>query len=151
MTTEQTALEKLRTWLATYPGYTEVEALQVDYTDNVPGAAGLFPGGLVEVARRRDILGSVTVENQYNFGLYVTFAKAPGDGTGAARNAEWLIALQHWVQEQSIKRLAPTFGDLPRQERVTAQNGILYDATDEGAAVYLVQLSVNFYRKYEVV
>ena len=51
---------------------------------------------------------------------------------------------QEWVQEQSALGLAPVFGDVPRQEKLTAQNGVLYDAEDEGLATYMVQLSVQF-------
>ena len=73
-----TALEKLRGWVAAYPGYDILGAFQVDYTDRVPNNGGVFPSGLVEVERRQDIMGSVTVTNQYNFGLYYVFEKAPG-------------------------------------------------------------------------
>ena len=44
-----TALEKLRGWVAAYPGYDILGAFQVDYTDRVPNNGGVFPSGLVEV------------------------------------------------------------------------------------------------------
>ena len=56
-----TALEKIREWLRSYPGFDILSAFQVDYTSEVPGCGGLFPAGLVELSRRRDILGNVTV------------------------------------------------------------------------------------------
>lgn len=145
-----TALEKIRTWLATYEGYDILGHFQVDYTDQVPANGGVFPSGLQEIGRRTDIFGNVTVENQYNFGLYYVFEKAPGDDAGATINADWIMDFQEWAQEQSIKGAAPVFGNVPQDEKILAQNGVLYEATDEGLATYMVQLSVRFKKKIEV-
>lgn len=142
------ALEKLKNWIATYPGYDILGSFQVDYTDQVPSNGGIFPSGLVEISRTEDIIGNVTVQNQYNFGLYYVFPKDPGDDAGAQINAAWIMDFQLWVQEQSVRRLAPTFGDDPRAERIQAQNGVLYDADEEGTATYMVQLSVKFTKYY---
>lgn len=141
-------LEKLRNWIATYPGYDILNTFQVDYTDNVPSNGGIFPSGLVEIAQKRDIFGDVTVRNQYNFGLYYVFHKDPGDDTGAKINADWIMDFQLWVQEQSVRGLTPAFGDEPRTERIQAQNGVLYAADEEGTATYMVQLSVEFTKYY---
>lgn len=145
-----TALEKLRRWLSVYPGYDILGQFSVDYTDQIPANGGVFPSGLVEISRKKDILGNVTIQNQYNFGLYYVFPKAPGDDTGAAENADWIMDFQMWVQEQSALGLAPVFGDEPWVEQIQAQNGVLYDADDEGTATYMVQLSVYFTKHYEV-
>lgn len=145
-----TALEKVKKWLATYKGYDILSQFQVDYTNMVPANGAIFPSGLVEVQRRRDVFGNVTVTNQYNFGLYYVFEKAPGDDAGAAVNADWIMGFQEWAQEQSITRQAPVFGDVPGDERITAQNGVLYEADEEGTATYMVQLSIQFTKKFEV-
>lgn len=144
-------LERIRNWIATFPDHKKLDGFQVDYTDAVPNNGGIFPSGLVEISRAENILGDVAVKNQYNFGLYYVFTKAPGDDAGAAVNADWVMAFQKWVQEQSILRLAPTFGDEPETERIQAQNGVLYAAEEEGTATYMVQLSVNFTKIYEVI
>ena len=145
-----TALETLKTWLSTYGGYDILNGFHVDYTDSVPSNGGVFPSGLVEVERRSDILGNVTVTNQYNFGLYYVFTKSAGDDDGATVNADWLMDFQQWAQEQSVTGAAPAFGDEPRTEKIIAQNGMLYEAGDEGTAMYMIQLSVQFKKKYEV-
>lgn len=145
-----TALEKMREWLKTYPGYDILHDFQVDYTDQIPANGGIFPNGLVEVERKWSILGNTFVTNQYNFGLYYVFAKAPGDDVGATVNADWVMDFQEWVQEQSALGLAPAFGDEPSMEQISAQNGVMYDAENEGAATYMVQLSVTFIKKFEV-
>ena len=144
------ALEKLRSWLATYEGYDILGDFKIDYTGHVPNVGSLAPSGLVEISRTSDIFGNITVENQYNFGLYYVLEKAPGDDTGATVNADWIMDFQEWVQEQSVTGAAPVFGDVPRDERIMAQNGVLYEATDEGLATYMVQLSVRFKKIFEV-
>ena len=145
-----TPLDKIRTWLETFEAFDILSSFKVDFTDQVPANGGIFPSGLVEVDRRQDIFGQVTVTNQYNFGLYYVFEKAPGDDTGAAINADWVMDFQEWVQAQSIIGAAPLFGDDPTREKVMAQNGVLYEATEEGTATYMVQLSVQFIKKFEV-
>lgn len=145
-----TALEKIREWLATYPGFDILDKFHVDYTDQIPANGGIFPSGLVEVDRRQYIYGGGYTINQYNFGIYYNFEKAPKDDAGATINADWIMDFQEWVQWQSALGLAPVFGDVPDTERIMAQNGVLYDATDEGLATYMVQLSVRFTKTFEV-
>ena len=145
-----TALEKVRAWLSTFPDFDILSAFQVDYTDQVPSNGGIYPSGLVEVERRTDIMGNITVTNQYNFGLYYVFEKAAGDDIGATLNADWLMSFQEWAQEQSVTGIAPVFGDVPGAEKIIAQNGVLYETDEGGTATYMVQLSVQFKKKYEV-
>ena len=143
-----TALEKITAFVRSYPGADILQKFRIDYTDQIPANAGVFPSGLVEIDRKTDICGGATVTNQYNFCLYYVFEKAPGDDAGAAVNAGWLMDFQEWVQEQSARGLAPVFGDVPRQEKITAQNGVLYSAEDEGLATYMVQIAVQFIKKF---
>lgn len=145
-----TDLQKIRDWIATYPGMDRLQSLWVDYYGPDPDRGNLAPSGLVEISRKEDILGNVTVENQYNFGLYIALTKAPGDDDGSTKNAELVMDFQNWVQEQSIRHLAPTFGDEPQRETIKAQNGAIIAADNEGTAVYIVQLSFNFTKKIEV-
>ena len=145
-----TPLEKIRTWLQTFEDFDILNHFRVDFTDQVPANGGIFPSGLVEVDRRQDIFGSVTVTNQYNFGLNYVFEKAPGDDAGATINADWVMDFQEWVQQQSIRRKVPVFGDEPQRETVKAQNGTNSYADIDGVGVYTVHLSINFIKKYEV-
>ena len=105
------ALKKIREWLATFPGYERLQSLQVDYLAAEPNSSSIAPSGLVEVSRKENIFGEVTVVKQYNFGLYYVFAKATEDDEGSTENAEWITDLQEWVLEQSILGRAPTFGE----------------------------------------
>ncbi len=144
-----TALETMRSFVASYPDADVLAGLAIDYADRVPDCASLFPSGLVEVRRSTDLLGNVTTENQYNFALYTVLGKAPGDDETATHNAEWQMGFQEWVQEQSARGLAPTFGDEPRRERIVAQNGAIYSADAEGTAVYAIQITASFTRHFE--
>lgn len=138
-----TDLQKVREWLKKFGEIPE--NFNIDFTTAIPGSLGLFPGGLVEVARRPDIVGNIIVENQYNFALYCVFPFVEGEDDIAAGNAEWVIRLQRWVQEQSIRRSAPTFGSYDTaKESLKAENGALYEQKDEGVALYVVLLSARF-------
>ena len=143
-------LQKIRDWLKTYPGTLPVQNLRVDYISARSDDGSIEPSGLIEVSRTKDVLGNVTVENQLNFALYFTLLKAPDEDDGATENADLLLDLQRWVQEQAILRLAPTFGDDPDLETIKAQNGALLFTDEEGIGIYTVQLSVNYIKNYEV-
>lgn len=142
-------LDVVREWIATYPGHDILSEFQCDYTDQIPSSGGIFPGGLLEVSRTNYITGDVMVENQYNFGLYYVFLKAPGDDVTATVNADWVMDFQEWVRSQAIMGNVPKFGD--KTVSVLAQNGALYTADEEGTATYMVQLSINFQKKFEVI
>ena len=143
-------LEKLREWIKTYPGSASIDNFQVDLIDQIPYQNSIAPSGLVQITRNEDIVGNVYVENQYNFGLYYTFPKDPADDICATHNAEWLMDFQLWVQDQAACGLTPKFGDDPKTEQMSAQNGTIYGADEDGTAVYVVQLSANFKKIYEV-
>lgn len=140
-----TALETMRAFVESFPDFDVLSRFDIDYTDKVPNSAGLFPAGLVEIRRQPDVLGNVEVDNQLNFALYQTLEKYED----ATDNAEWQMAFQAWVQEQSVRHLAPTFGDYPLREHIAAQNGAIFSASDEGTAVYVIHLSVTFTKRYE--
>ena len=143
-------LERVRQWLLGYPGMEEVEGLTVDYYPAEPGVGSMAPAGLTEVARREDILGNVAVEQTMSFQLSFVLVKDERDDALATRNAQWLLDLQQWVQQQSLGKLAPTFGDLPRKEWVRAEDGALKEVSQEGTAVYAVRLTFGFMKMYEV-
>lgn len=143
------ALQKMREFVESYPGADILSQLSIDFTDKVPNTGGLFPSGLVEVRRRSFIDGTREVDNQYNFALYTKFTKVPEDDFTGTANAAWLMEFQEWVQEQSVLGAAPAFGDDPRRERIFAGNGELYSASDEGTALYVIRISVNFTKRYE--
>ena len=143
-----TALETMREWLTNSPFSDHLNNFHIDYTDQFADNSGLVPSGLTEISRTSDILGNKTVRNQYNFALYTRLILSPGDDTGSMENAEWIMDFQEWIQEQSVLGLAPTFGDDPKEETMTASNGSIYAADDEGTALYVIQISAQFQKHY---
>ena len=146
-----TDLKRIKSWLHTYPGTDRLLSLQVDYLPMDPENGSIHPSGLTELFRTEDVQGNITVENQLEFGLYFVLANPEGDNAGAEANAQWVLGLQKWVQQQSIQHLAPVLGDDPKKERMTAQDGVLYATNEDGTATYLVKLSAKFTKYYEVI
>ena len=145
-----TALETMTEFIGSFPDFDILDAFHVDYIDQLPSNGGIRPSGLEELERRYDIFGNCTIRNRLNFAIYAVFPRAPGDDTGSKQNAEWVVAFQDWIQTQSASGAAPAFGDIPRRERITASNGELFEANDEGLAIYMVQLGVEYYKRIEV-
>ncbi len=146
-----TDLEKIKSWLLTYPETERLQSFRVDYLTRDLESGSIRPSGLMELSQTEDLLGNVTVANQLNFGLYYVLSKTVDDEVGTQDNAQWVLSLQQWVQQQSIRHLAPTFGDNPLKERMTAHSGVLYAENEDGTATYLVQLTANFTKTYEVI
>lgn len=145
-----TDLARIREWISTFPQIDKLNGLKVDYCSTQLDNSSIAPAGQQEISRTEDILGNITVKNQYNFSLEFVFTKSPGDDVGATENADWVMEFQRWVQEQSIRKLVPTFGDMPDCETAKAQNGANTYADREGNGVYTVLLSINFTKYYEV-
>lgn len=142
-----TDLEKVREWLKGFSGIPQ--EFSIDYTSEVPGNAGLFPNGVIEINRKENIVGDITVTNQYNFAIYTVFPKMQQEDMQATNNAEWVMELQKWVQEQSIRKLAPTFGNADiEHETIKAQNGMFYGSKDDGAGLYMVTITAQFKKEY---
>ena len=144
-------LDKIREWLNKYTGFDRLQDLRVDYYSQQPDNGSIDPSGVQIISITEDILGNKTVNMQYNFGVYFVLAKDPGDEETAVDNAAWVMDFQRWVNEQSILHLAPTFGDVPKAESIKAQNGAVTAADNDCVAIYMVQMSVNFTKFYEVI
>ena len=136
-------LEKVRQWVQTFPLWEEGNLLFIDFTDGVPGNAGLFPTGMEVLSRREDVLGGVKLRCRYNFCIYRVGA---ADDGGA--DARWLLQFQDWVLQQCAAGLAPRFGDEPKMETIRAEQGKLRDR-QPGMQVYAVVLTAEFVKKYE--
>ena len=151
-----TDIEKIRAWIKDFVSESTGDGIplnfQVDFTNEIPQNAGLFPTGTMEVRRSEDVLGNITVTNQYNFSLYAVFVKPNDVDEISTKNAVWAMDFQRWVQEQSIKKLAPTFGNIDtHEETIRAQNGMFYGSKEDGAAgIYMITITATFKNYYEV-
>ena len=139
-----TDLEKLKTWLATYPGWEEDKPFFVDDAAPKPGCVGLFPQGLEQVSLRRDITGGQKAACRYRFYLY----RASALEENQEENARWLLDFQNWVEAQSAGGLAPHFGDVPQEERLRAEGGSLRKTGKLGSGLYALTLTAEFTRIY---
>ena len=139
-------LEKMQSWLLTFPQWEAGKLTFLDFTDGVPGNRGLFPKGEEILARKEDVLGNVTLSCRYHFALY-RVAAGQEDQT---ENARWLMKFQSWVQQQDSLGLAPKFGDMPQSEHIRAEKGRLSSRKQAGSALYVVTLTADFTKYYEV-
>lgn len=139
-----TDLEKLKTWLATYPGWEDDKPFFVDYSTPKPGCVGLFPQGLELLSLRRDITGGQKAACRYRFYLY----RASALEENQEENARWVLDFQNWVEAQSAGGLAPRFGDLPQEERLRAEGGSLQKTGKLGSGLYALTLTAEFTRIY---
>lgn len=119
-------LEKLRQFLLGFPGW-DTE-LSIDFAQDGPGCAGLFPAGVEETARRRDLLGNMQVDYLCRFIL----RKRMQPGQDSAR---WLLDFQNWVTAQNTA---------VQVEKAKAQ-----EVSKLGTGLCTVNLAVCFTKEYE--
>ncbi len=132
-------LEKMKQWLQTFPLWEGI--LQLDYAEEVPGNAGLYPKGMTELSCREDVLGNLRLRCRCDFLLRRRAGKHE-------ENALWLLEFQNWVMAQERLGLAPKFGDEPQTERVRAFEGQLHSHEQVGSTMYTVRLSAEFTKIY---
>ena len=135
-----TVWQKLEQWLAAWP---EMVPLARDGYGPAPDQASLMAEGSRELDRWQDALGNVTVEYRQDYSLHLCLAREDG------RPELWLERLGDWLLRQSALGLAPVFGDQPAAEGVAVSHPIQVKRSPEGTAVYKMELSVTFRRRYE--
>ena len=133
-----TQLQKMIRWLDLCP-YIQTDLLQTDTTLAVPANAGLYPLGLKVLRHRQDVTGNRKADCRESFLLRCVLP----EGEAAA---EKIIRIQNWVFNQNIAGITPGFG---KEESVWAEEGKLEKATQVGAALYCITLTVNYEKEYE--
>ena len=137
------ALSILKNWLTQCPYWNG--SMYVDYTPATPDCGGMYPGGVEELSRQKDVLDRVTVKNRCRFTVLRTVA-AQQDKT---QHAQWMQEFAHWIQEQSARGNCPVFGDDPAGECIRAQQGKLSQVNSTGVSKYTVEITVDFTKIYE--
>lgn len=138
-----TQLDKLMAWLQTFPLWQELE-METDHLSQLPNSAGLYPRGIRELGRKKDITGAVRGVNALELTLY----RRCCSGQQRTDNARWLLALQLWIQEQSALGLCPALGDEPQAEKIRAEQGRLESADQTGTDRYAVIVTAEFIKYY---
>ena len=126
------ALEKLQTWLSSYPGW-----------EACPAKICLLPKETKEISRREDVLGNTRVGLRSYVNLFWEMERQGSE----AENACLLSDFQNWVRQQNALRLAPVFGDIPGYERVWTEKGGLTAGTQ--IVTYTIMLVAEFMKVYE--
>lgn len=139
-------LKRLQAWLTTFPKWEEGKLMYLDFTDGVPGNQGLFPQGQEVLQRKEDVLGNISLSCRYHFALY----RVTAGQEDQQENARWLMEFQDWVQQQDAMGLAPKFGDVPEKSHIRAEKGRLSGRKQAGSAMYVVMLTADFTKLYEV-
>ena len=137
-----THIEKMRDFIKTCPFIDEfTNGIKIDWTK--PGTFGLMPMGQSTINRYEDILGNVILYKQYNFALYAT--QFTIEDLIRIETIGFLDRFTDWIENESIQGRAPTFGDNPDEEEISAQNGMLYQLYDDGkTGRYQLQIAVKF-------
>ena len=138
-----TAIEKMQTWLMQFPQWNR-QNLPIDFNDGIPEHCGLYCKGLEERSRKTDVLGNAVVYCRLRF----AFSRTADNSWDNIENARWLLCLQEWIREQNELGLSPEFGDVPKQERIRAENGRLLDTRQAGTARYTVDITVDYIKLY---
>lgn len=136
-------LEKMQKWLAGFPDFSGL-SIGIDHTDSQPGSLGLYLQGLQRLSQREDLLGNKTAACRYTFLLRCVLPAAGAD------NENSLLRFQHWVQNQSAQGQVPGFSDVPGEETIRAEKGRLEKTAQQGTLHYVVALTADFIKRYEV-
>ncbi len=141
-------ITKVRNWLATCPLLDQfADGQHIDWTDETAGNYGIAPTGCSDVDVKEDIIGNITKTKQYNVVLYARDWTI--DDVARLENTEFLDEFADWVEEQVRTGAAPIFGDDPDLERITAQNGMLYQMDPDGqTGLYQIQINITYIKKY---
>ena len=143
-----TVFEIMRDWLSTCPHLEQFTGGQhVDWTGPEPGNYGIMPTGSADVSVEEDVLGNILKTKQYNLALYARDWTI--DDVVRVENTEFLDLFADWVEEQQWTGQIPPVGDRPEMEVVTAQNGMLFELSEDGqTGLYQIQIAVTYEKHY---
>ena len=131
-------LEEVKNWLVSFPGWGEA-ALRIDCLQPEPENGALLPKGLQLLQTREDVLGNRVQRLRCVFSVQRT-EHAPKDADAAQ-----LLALQQWILDSCAAGTAPQLGE---DTRWRAEHGQLAGSKGAGTAVYTLELTAEFARRY---
>lgn len=139
-------IQQIREFIKSCPLMDDFAQIHIDWTDAEAGNIGIMPTGESIIRREEDIYGNVTLYKQYNLSLYAMDFTV--NDIVRLESSGWLEKFTEWIETQSANHLAPTFGDNPDTEYMTAQNGMLFELSDNGrTGRYQIQIQC-FYEKH---
>lgn len=136
-------IKAVQDFLASYPGM-ELRPLgevMTDLTKPVPGSYALAPSGNGRTGC--DIIGNKTYQNNYTF-----YARESGsDEADRADNYDFLDGLAAWLEAQEDAGNYPVLPAPFRVETIEIANEILFDISDDGMAIYQIQIKLTISRR----
>jgi len=144
--TGMNSVEKMRAFIQQYPNLSSfTNGIKIDWNDSK--SFGLMPMGQSTISRDEDILGNITLKKQYNFALYAN--RFTVEDVIRIETIGFLDDFSEWIEEQSIRGNAPCFGDNPKAEEISAQNGMLYQLYEDGkTGRYQIQIKVLYEKHF---
>lgn len=141
-------IQKVRNFFATCPLLDDFLGQHIDWTDSTPRNYGIMPTGESVIRIEEDICGTRTLYKQSNYAIYANFLTV--DDVVRLEAAGFVESLIEWVEAQSESRTIPILGDSPDEERMTAQNGMLYRLSENGTTgLYQIQIACFYKKRYE--
>lgn len=137
-------IEQVREFVAKCPFLDDLtDGIHINWLDTNAADYGIIPTGESVISRDEDILGNVVITKQYNYGLVAN--RFTIDDVIRLENSGFLEDFTDWIDEQSQKRTFPFLGDVPEEESVTAQNGMLFQKSPNGqTGQYQIQVNHIF-------
>ena len=131
-------LTKICAFLARAPAMQGL-TLEIGNVGPAPGTAGLWARGVTVLARRENLLGTVTQRCRAEFTLRLCLPLTN------AENAARLLELQQWVAAESAAHRAPMFGNTDTAHEVLrAEQGRMERADAGGTAIYIMRLQAEY-------
>lgn len=141
-------IQKFREFLKACPLMDDFAEIHIDWTDAEAGNIGIMPTGESIIRREEDICGNVTLYKQYNLSLYAMDFTV--NDVIRLETSGWLEDFTAWIEAQSANHRIPIFGDNPDTEYITAQNGMLFELSDNGrTGRYQVQIQCFYEKQYK--
>lgn len=138
-------IQQMRDFIARCPHMDVFTEQHIDWTTAEPGNYGIMPTGESIINVVEDINGNKIKYKQANFSLYASFFTV--NDVVRLESAGFLEDFTDWIEEQSENGTFPHFGDVPDEERITAQNGMLFRLSENGkTGLYQIQIQC-FYTK----
>lgn len=141
-------ITRLTQWLTQWHGWDKIRKSQADGLPETPFSVSIRPCGVCELERRCSILGDVIMRIRYSFLVEIRLEKSYGDEQTALENAEWMLQLQYWINQQGMGAAAPRFGAGEQKEVIKAENGTMTTVDREGMAMYQLQITVECNQEY---
>lgn len=147
-------LERMREWLATFPGTDErpnaPNSFTIDHVSEDPFSTGLHSNGSLEIGRQSDLGGNIILTQQYNFSYSAVMEKDANLDDVSTNNAEWVMAFQQWVTDQVMSGESPKFGNIDTDnEIIRAQNGSFVQRVSDGVGMYMTTITAIFKKHYK--